>query len=46
MSTTSANARRRPIRKRSASLWPATKSFDLGMVGIATTPSSVITKFA
>ena len=34
------------MRKRSASLSAAIRSFELGMPGIATTPSSVDTKFA
>ena len=34
------------MRKRSASLSPAMNSFDLGMGGIATMPSTLATKFA
>ena len=43
---TSENARSSPIRKRSASLPAAMILFDSGTDGIATTPSSVETKFA
>ena len=46
MSTASANARSRPMRNRSASLSPAMNSFERGIAGIATTPSTVATKLA
>ena len=46
MSTASANARSRPITNRSASLFPAMNSFERGIAGIATTPSTVATKLA
>jgi hypothetical protein len=46
MRIASALARRRPMRKRSASLEARMSLFDCGTFGSATTPSAVATKFA
>ena len=46
ITSTSAQARSSPSTNRSAALSPATILFDDGSDGIATTPSSVETKFA
>jgi hypothetical protein len=46
ITTASQQARRRPIRNLSALLAAATTRFERGSDGIATTPSSVATKFA
>ena len=46
ISTTSANARSRPITNLSSSLSSAISAFERSSPGIATTPSSVSTKFA